>query len=60
MGRMLMLAAIAGGLFWAYSTVSPSTRARLGVPASSGSVLTGAPARGVASGIGNLAGKVLP
>ncbi len=60
MGKILVLSIIAGGLFWAYSTVNPSARARLGMPSVSTSVLTGSPARGVASGISNLAGKALP
>ncbi len=60
MGKVLVLAIMAGGLVWAYTTVDPTARARLGMPTASTAVLTGSPARGVASGIGNLAGRVLP
>ena len=64
MVRFLTLIAIAGGLFWAYSALDPSARARFGLPQASGgggggsAVLTGSPARGVSGGIGNLAGRV--
>ncbi|MCT8328018.1 hypothetical protein [Albidovulum sediminis] len=57
MTRFLVAALIGAGLVWGYLTVNPSARAGLGLP-QTGGVLTGAPARGVANGIGNLAGRV--
>ncbi|MCB2122849.1 MAG: hypothetical protein KDD81_09745, partial [Rhodobacteraceae bacterium] len=58
MMKVLLAAVIGAGLVWAYVTVNPAARNSLGLPQASGGALSGAAARGVSTGIGNLAGRV--